>query len=592
MTLGDYRAYFLACVVRDRERYSEYYGKYIGSITRFAAENIEAGNISKPLALIYTHLMDEDLLFPNLYQRMLELISTVQIDTDNKLITSVLVFHREFNEYQENFLESGRANIRVHSDDAVVLFKDVTGNLYADIAHTAVPLIDKERYIDKCIENADITRYMLVGRAFERLKELKEPHAILEYMLSNLGNGQLRGSYEQSVLKDLIVRYSRSSSDSQISDRLLKFLKFDLDEQTRGRLIEVMIDRKMFKEASLEIEKSGHSGVDGTHIAALSHILAEVTDYEKDMVMDSLCLRAFEEMPYDPVIFKYMYLNYDGSIEALERIYDTAVEHEMSEIPVACRILRCSMDQDVYDKKTGEVFAAYFEKGDDTELKTDYMIRIADRYLYDRSAESEYIFPYIEESLVKDQEFPDRTVIAFLIEGRKRQLKGRILKVLEERLRDLVRRGIMLEEFKFYRKYFQIPAALANTYIAETFPGTSEKGSDEHITSSNMFHSAPVISFELNRRGKIIKGEEAMKEVAAGCYCYYFTLFYGESVIYSISKGSQTVVTYNDLQIVHDGSRYSDIDNMIRLLQHGDERCLKEALGDYYIKNELIERLF
>jgi len=67
--LGEYRAYYFACVVSGKDKYGEFYGKYIGSIARFAAENIEAGRIDRSLAVIYKDLMATGLLSKELYQR-------------------------------------------------------------------------------------------------------------------------------------------------------------------------------------------------------------------------------------------------------------------------------------------------------------------------------------------------------------------------------------------------------------------------------------------------------------------------------------------------------------------------------------------
>lgn len=591
--LGDYRAYYFASVISHKDIYSSYYGKYIGSIARFAAENIEAGRIDRSLAVIYADLMDSDLLSKELYQRMTELLCTKEVHTDNPMVVSVLVFHREFNEYQESYLEHGRAYVRVFTSDAVVLFKDIAGNLYYNISCEISDLIDREKYIRKCIQNSQISRYMLVGDYFEKLKEIKELSEILEYLFRNIGSGSLRTSYEQKVLRDLIDLYSSSSPDKEVSDRLISFMQFELDDSTRGRLIEVMIDRKMYKEAFLEIEKNGFAGISSEYAASLAHMLAELSDYEKDPMMTELCRKAYVDTEFDPIIFKYMCRNFDDDMDVLLSMYDEAHEHNVSDTLICERLLRAMISQHRSVNLSEEIFKRYFDVGDDRELLVSFMEFASDQWLYEKQAGAEFIFTYIEQYIEEEKEFPDRVIVAYLLHALNiEHPETRTLRVVEGRLKDLVRRSIMLEEFKAFGRYFRLPTILTNTYIAETFDSSREEDEDEPVTRANLFAGAPVISYELNQRGGSVKASEAMKEIVEGIYCHYFTLFYGESVSYTIGNSPATVVTYNDLQIVRDGSRYSEINDMIQLLYKRDADALEEAIENYYIKNELIDRLF
>ncbi len=77
-----------------------------------------------------------------------------------------------------------------------------------------------------------------------------------------------------------------------------------------------------------------------------------------------------------------------------------------------------------------------------------------------------------------------------------------------------------------------------------------------------------------------------------GFFAKYITLFYGESVTYSVDGGETVTVRYEDLDIVHDESRYSTIDTLIRMEKEGSREELNEAARDYFVKSELIDRLF
>ena len=80
--------------------------------------------------------------------------------------------------------------------------------------------------------------------------------------------------------------------------------------------------------------------------------------------------------------------------------------------------------------------------------------------------------------------------------------------------------------------------------------------------------------------------------IVDGFFAKYITLFYGEMVTYSVDGAEPVTVRYEDLDIVHDESRYSNIDNLIRLEREGNTEELNLLARDYFVKSELIDRLF
>ena len=86
--------------------------------------------------------------------------------------------------------------------------------------------------------------------------------------------------------------------------------------------------------------------------------------------------------------------------------------------------------------------------------------------------------------------------------------------------------------------------------------------------------------------------EEQMTEIFEGCFAKYITLFYGERVEYSFEGEMGTVVSYYDLNIVDDESRYSELNNIIRMKETGNMLALNLAAKEYFVKDKLMERLF
>lgn len=587
------RDYYFACIIRHKDQYKKYYDICLGKMVRSAYEALDKGKIDPALAVIYRDLMDNDILPDDRYARMLEILYTREIVTENPLISSVLVFHREFNEYQETELKGGKALVRIFTPDAVVLFKDSTGNLYSNIDHYSRRFMPRRDYERKCISKSSLTRYMLVGDNLEIIHDDKDPADILRYILTSMGKGRLRGSYEQEILRRLITEYSTQMEDRTVDALLLESLSYNLEDSTRARLIEVLIDKNMFSEAAGEIRKNGMAGISDEHAAALAHFLAQITDYEEDSVLLDLSCRSFLNSDFDPVIFKYLCKQYDDKLDVLILMYIAAKANDIDDITIAERVIRKSAVSGEFPEETEGIFADYFANGQDADLKKDFISAVAGEYLFGDNKRAEYIFKYAQSAFASGEKMPDTVSVAYLMYMRVQpSLEKKTVKIAAERLNDLVRRGIMLEEFKDYRKYFEIPASLANTYVAEKIGRRESDDDDSRITKTTMFKSAPVISFVLKQMNGSVNGQEAMKEIVSGIYTRNFTLFFAESVEYSIDEGHKCIITYNDLHTIDDGSRFSRLDTMIRKLHGTDEVELKEKVKDYQKESLLMDKLF
>ena len=591
--LGPDRDYYFACLIKDKHSHREYLSKAMGNMVRSAGEAIDKGLVSTALAVVYRELMDTDRLPAEKYQRMLEILCSREVVTKNKLVESVLVFHREFNEYSEAQLKEGRALIRIYSRDAVVLFKDSTGNLYYAVDYVQRKFLPKREYAEKCIKNSLITRYMMVGDNLDVLRSVKGPMEVLDYLHENIGKGSLRSVYEQEILKGAIAYFSKNSLDKAVYDKLLEFLQFNLENSTRARLIEVMIDKMMYREAYEEIEKNGYEEISEKHICTLVHVLAEVTDYERDDCMNALAAIAFMNSEYDPVIFKYLSRRYDDRMDVLILMYVQAMARGLDSLTIGERILRKVVETGKFPKEAESIFAIYFADGTDNQLKKDFMAFVALRHLYSKDRKYEFIFGYLENAMGAGEAFADNVVVSYLLYMKgQAKLERKNVRIIEEHVNRLVRKGIMLEEFKAFRHCMELPAILTRSVIAQVIVQSEEERTAEVLTKGTMFGSAPRITFEVKQRGTSVKGVEAMKEVCTGCYTKVFTLFYGESVEYRVEDGERKLVDYSDLNMGKDSSMYAQLDNMIKLFDTENGEKLQGAMLDYKKKNMLIKELF
>ena len=291
--LYEYQAYIYANIVTNRYYEPGIYEEAQPAILRFAEYQMTQGQNDALLAVIYRDILDNGLLSQVMKEHLFEVVCTKEVLCDNDRMSGVLVFHDELQVYQESMLRKGRACIRIYSSDAVILFKDVTGNLYHNVPYKIDRLLETREYIDQCIRDVRISPYMLLKDTFPILRAYKPALEILQYFTSNQIAGQFRKGYEQELLTRIISYYVKNSRDEKVYDELLKLIRFDLSPDTRGQLIRIMLERNLMDEAYEQVREYGPCGLSSADLARLAHGYIELNGLEEEPLLTYLCESGF-----------------------------------------------------------------------------------------------------------------------------------------------------------------------------------------------------------------------------------------------------------------------------------------------------------
>lgn len=574
-SLLDHRRYFYANIVTNKEKRPEYYRAYETKIIEYADQQMAQGIVDHDLAVIYKDIIESEKLTHNMRVRLFEIIATKEILCHNERMMNVMVFHDELNVYQDIPLNKGRARVKVYSHNAVILFKDITGNIYANVDYEKREFLSSAEYIDICVKGVPISDYMLMSDTMPLLRGYKDPAEILNYMTTRMSTSSFRSGYVKKLLNDTVLYFSRNLRDQNVYDELLGFFKYDLAPETKGKLIEVMIDQTLYRDAFEKIREEGFENVSEESVARLSSALAELVNYRLDPLLLEMCEQSFSKTGFDPRIFKYLVENYNDKPEVLEELYRAGRAYGEGFGNLPERILRRAIESGEDSDLIPQIFAQYYTDGADAQLKKDYMTFKAGKYLYEGELRDTDFFRYIENDLMQRENFSTETIVAYLKYMADQDISGkRRMRMIEVQLKALVGRSIMLEEFKGYGKYFALPSALSNSVI---------------VTS---FGNGARISYDIFSEEKTIHKEEQMAEIFEGCFAKYITLFFGERVEYSVNDGEKSTVSYSDLDIVSDESRYSELNNVIQMKETGNMLAMNLAAKEYFVKDKLMERLF
>ena len=571
-----YLPYFYANMISNKDKYPDYYRANLGAVVTFAEKQIQRGAESKHMVIIYKDILENHLLTHTIQKGLFEVLAAREIVCHSPRMTSVMVIHNELNVYQDVILKDGKCLVRIYSGSAIVLFKDARGNIYSNIQYEMNELINQKEYIDLCINGVPLNDYMLMEDTLPLTRAYKDPVEILHYLTHHLKGSDFRVSYIQKLLNDTVLYFSRNTKEQEVYDELIGFFKFDLAPETRGKLIDIMIERSLYKDAYEEIEKGGFEYVDENSIAKLSKVLVSVSNYEEDPLLLQMCEQSFVKTTFDREIFEYLLRHYNDKTEVMLDLYRAGNAYGIEDATLPERILRRTLETHETSELIPQLFSKYYEKGTDEKLKKDYLNYRAARYFYDQDEKNTDFFKFIESGMASGVSYNLITEISYLKYMSDKDLSSlNRLSLIEEKLKNFASRSIMLEEFKRFKRYFTLPAVLANSVIITSFG-----------------HRGEVTYWITGNADSSMEKTESMNEIVDGFFAKYITLFYGESVTYSVDGGETVTVRYEDLDIVHDESRYSTIDTLIRMEKEGSREELNEAARDYFVKSELIDRLF
>lgn len=209
-----------------------------------------------------------------------------------------------------------------------------------------------------------VKAYELNGKNLEYFQQLAESERCTEEY--------------RSFLRKQILDYYAAHADGEDLDRYLYKLDYrKYMEADRKVLLEVLISRRMFRQAMSLVEEYGYEGVEISSLLKLTSRMILKSDMAEDDELLALASEVYREGKYDEVILHYLMLYRFGPIGELLSIWKNARGFEMDTYDLEERILELLIFTSDYRKEGEAVLESYVSQSGKERLIGAYLTQIS-----------------------------------------------------------------------------------------------------------------------------------------------------------------------------------------------------------------------
>ena len=373
-SLGDARkAYVYASVIAFKEKDPKTYENYKDNLERFAYRKLREGQMDENYAILYQEFLfdpvsaeDGEAIAPKMF--------TYRLYCDDSKIRQVIVRHSQFAEEEIYPCNKGIAYPRIYTDDAVILFQDDKQRRYVStIPYNLTKLTDESKAVPELLELGVRERGLLLYYCESTTLNADN----LEYFQSLAELEDCTEEYRNSVRKQILDYYAANVQDQKL-DKYLEKMDFRQYAQVdRTTLLEVLITRRMFRQAMVIVEEFGYEGLDLSCLLKMTSRMILKSDMAEDDELLALASEVYRKGKYDEVILHYLMLYRFGPLDELISIWKSARGFEMDTYDLEERILSLLIFTEDYRKEGEAVLESYVKQSGKERITGAYLTLVS-----------------------------------------------------------------------------------------------------------------------------------------------------------------------------------------------------------------------
>lgn len=582
------KALVYASVIRNRENDPRTFKNYRPVIEKFMEGQLAAGHINRELALIYRTFLHAAYMDRRMAERLAGVIFSSEIRCASPDARYAVVIHRQLEEEQRVALWEKRAVAQLYTDDYQIFFEDEKGNRLVSIPCEAERLLEDMQLLEICRNMAgecpEMTLYTC-GKA-EKEKALSEEN--VKDFCRLLEIKKVRESYKAQIRQRLLDFYYENPNSPSLFEFLHAIHAEEFIRTDKRKLLSLMTMEGMCQEAFAIVETYGPEGVDTGVLVRMCSRNILVREHEADDMLLAVCWYCFEKEKYDETVLAYLVKHYDGPVENMKRLWRAGRQFELDTYELEEKILLVLVFMRHGAENTEEIFDSYRRNMGKKPLLEAYVTDRSYDYFVKEASVQEPVFAYIEDAYGKGKEMQEMCLLALLrwYSGQPRLTEAR-QEAVQQLLEEFHGRGMQFAFYKAFGQSLLRPFQMVDKSYVE-------------------YRANPEASVTLTWQIEKMDGKrtkeisEKMKNVCEGIFVREFTLFYGETLHYSIQEEcggvmremKEKTLPWDERNSTGGDTCYDLINRLAKALADQDEKAAEDVMELYLEQECLAKNIF
>jgi len=586
----DKNAILYRYVHEHKEDYPELYDSYVPQIEKFLMAQLDKGRVSKDLGYLYKNLLTRQMVDASNASKVLSVLYTSEIRTEDKRINSVVVVYDKCQQEMRYPLVDGVAYVPLYGSDYAVLLTDHQDNRYSgSVGYTNTKLMLPGKlsgyaipYIQKGKENLDLFLCDLGKNAYTI--DMDNVGRYRDLAASEL----VRTRYRNDIRNNLVRFYYDNDFTRQLTDYLMGIEGEDVSGAERCEMLELMVNAGLYARALDWIKEYGTYGIDARIILRLCDRLMDRGAYEESEKEIEIAHYAYRNSKYDEQLLVYLVANFKGTLKEMRDIWKSAESFGLDSYALAERMLVQMLYSGAYVGEKAEIFRDYVRSGPNTDIEMAYLSQSAYDSFVHGAVTDRFVFERIEKLTYENMPMQEICKLAYLRYYATDKGKGEEVnpEVAAFYLKNLLKKEVY---FPFYMEYQELLPDMIRFM---------DKTMLEYRTSPGT-HCQVHYRLDVDTNSEYRTLE--MKEMYDGIYVCEFVLFFGEQMQYYITEEGREdedaltesgTIQKSDIVKDHLTGRFSLINDVMIGETLQDYDTVDSLISEYYKKNYICDSLF
>ncbi|MDD3218488.1 MAG: DUF5717 family protein [Lachnospiraceae bacterium] len=583
------KAYLFANIVANKNMDRETYDIYKESMERFTVRKLQEGRFNQNYAVLYQEFI-RVIKERSMGEAISRMMFTYKLYCDDPKVHSVVVHHREFEKEQVFPCVNGVAYILVYTRDAKIIFQDVKKRRYYNtVEYSLQKLFDGRDLVSQCL-NVQVKD---PGFVLFNCENGDHPGRIT---LDNINCYQrvltshvFREEYKQMVRQKLLEYYAEHAGDDTLDDYLQEIHYKNYGNLNKVILMEVLIERGLYKEAFDMACEFGYEHVDVNKLLRLCSRIILNSEFKEDEELNFLAAYVFRQGKYDDVILTYLTRYFVGCVRDMYLVWESAEGFQLDTYDLTERLMIYAMFVREYPPHSEALLHSYIRHGGKEQVLVAYLSFEAYGYFLGNRQPDRFIYQCLEN--IYEREWESNVIcrlalIKYYIELKNLSEKQRMH--VEKILTELNQKGIRLQLFQ------QLPKELIQPYQLD----------DRVFVEQKAFPKDKVVlHYVMSNNGQKPEEEdfliEPMKNTYLGIFSKEFVLFYGEALTYyfTIEHEGKIITTRKKRVTVNhtpakDMSKYNQLNRILETHHLQKEELLGKHMQQYLFYEKITQEGF